>query len=74
MRTTPLFWVGLALILIGLAIIFMGGIPHRESHSADLGPVKLKVEERTRRPVPPLVSFGIVALGGLLMIMGTRAK
>ena len=74
MRTTPLFWVGLALIIVGLAIIFMGGIPHREKSSAQLGPVNIQVQEEKREPVHPVVSFGIVALGGVLMLVGTRPK
>jgi hypothetical protein len=74
MRTTPVFWVGLALIIVGLAIIFMGGIPYREKSSAQLGPVNIQVQEEKRHRVPPLVSFGIVALGGVLMLAGTRPK
>ncbi len=74
MRTTLLFWVGLILIVVGLAIIFMGGIPYREKSSAQLGPVNIQVREEKREHVHPVVSFGIVALGGILMLMGTRPK
>lgn len=74
MRSMPLFGVGLILIIVGLAIIFTGGIPYREKSSAQLGPVNIQIQEEKRERVHPVVSFGIVALGGILMLMGTRTK
>jgi hypothetical protein len=52
----------------------MGGIPRREKSSAQLGPVNIQVQEEKREPVHPVVSFGIVALGGVLMLVGTRPR
>ena len=73
MRSTTL--VGWLLVAMGVIAFAFGAIPlQREQHKAELGPLRVSVEERRAIPLLPVV--GAVALvGGLaLLLAGSRQE
>ena len=65
----PLFWAGLALLIVGLASLVIA-IPHKERDGVNLGGVSIGIETRHDEKAPPIVS-AVMILGGVgLMIAG----
>ena len=64
-----LFWLGLAVILIGIALLFIP-IPHSEREGIKLGGLSVGVETRHDEKVSPIVSAVIILAGAALMIVG----
>jgi hypothetical protein len=64
-------WVGIALIIAGVAVYFRGGITKREK-VVDVGPLSVSTSEK--QPVPAWVAGLAVAAGVLLVAAGTRKK
>jgi hypothetical protein len=65
----PLFWAGLALLIVGLASLVIA-IPHKERDGVNLGGISIGVETRHDEKAPPIVS-AVMILGGVgLMIAG----
>lgn len=65
--------VGLILILVGLALLFVP-IPHKVRHGVQAGPVSLGMETTVRERVHPGVSAVVIAGGVVLMIVGSRSR
>jgi hypothetical protein len=66
-----LFWIGLAVMLIGIALLFIP-IPHSEREGVKLGGLSVGVETRHDEKLPPLVGAIIIVAGAGLMIAGKR--
>jgi nucleoside recognition membrane protein YjiH len=66
-----LFWIGLAVMLIGIALLFIP-IPHNEREGVKLGGLSVGVETRHDEKLPPLVGAIIIVAGAGLMIAGKR--
>ena len=69
MNTTKI--VGIVLIVAGVLGLLYGGFSYtKETHSAKLGPIELKVQEKETVAVPVMVSSGAIALGVFLIVAG----
>lgn len=64
-----LFAVGVLLLVVGLASLFVP-IPHRERHGISAGGVSLGVETTTNEKINPAISGVLIAGGVALMIVG----
>jgi hypothetical protein len=72
MSTTKI--IGILLIIAGVLGLIYGGFSYtKETHTAQLGPLQLKVEEKETVMVPVIASVGALALG-LFLIVGGRNK
>lgn len=64
---------GIILIVLGLAGFFTGGFSFtKNTTKAQIGPLKLQVQEQESVNVPQWLSLGAVVLGGVLLVMGFR--
>lgn len=69
MSTTTI--IGILLIMAGVLGLIYGGFSYtKETHTAQLGPLQLKVEEKETVLVPVIASAGALALGLLLIVAG----
>jgi len=72
MSTTKI--IGILLIMAGVLGLIYGGFSYtKETHTAQLGPLQLKVEEKETVLVPVIASVGALALG-LFLIVGGKNK
>ena len=70
MSTTKI--IGILLIVAGVLGLIYGGFSYtKETHTAQLGPLQLKVQEKETVMVPVLASVGAIAFG-LFLIVGGR--
>ena len=70
---TPMKIAGIVLVVLGLAGFFTGGFSFTKNETkAQLGPIKLQVQEKESVNVPQWLSLGAVVLGGVLLAMGFR--
>ena len=69
MSTTKI--IGILLIMAGVLGLIYGGFSYtKETHTAQLGPLQLKVEEKETVLVPVIASAGALMLGLLLIVAG----
>lgn len=67
--------VGVVLIVAGALALAYGGFDYtKETHKAEIGPLKLSVEEKDRVNVPQWAGLGAIALGLVLVILPGRRK
>ena len=66
--------VGMVLVVLGILALVYGGFSYtRETHDADLGPLKIEVKDRERVNVP--IWAGVAAIvGGALVLLGAGRK
>ncbi|MBI2772767.1 MAG: hypothetical protein HYX47_24335 [Burkholderiales bacterium] len=65
--------IGAALIVLGLAGFFTGGFSFtKQTTAAQIGPLKLNVQERETVNFPQWLSLGAVVLGGVLLVVGFK--
>ncbi|MCM2252909.1 MAG: hypothetical protein NDJ19_11170 [Ramlibacter sp.] len=65
--------VGIVLVLLGIAGYFTGGLSfNQETTQAQLGPLKLQVQEKKTVEIPLWLSLGAVALGGVILLASLR--
>ena len=63
--------IGILLIVAGALGLTYGGFTYtKETHTAKLGPLELKVQEKETINVPIIVSAGAIALGVFLIVAG----
>ena len=67
----PLFVVGLLILILGVASLFIP-IPQKERSGVEVGGVSLGVETRHDEKVSPIVSGVLILAGAGLMIAGKR--
>ena len=68
----PLAWVGVLLIVAGLIIVAMRGIPYTKSRNeVEVGPLKVTSQERGM--VTPIVGVAAIVIGGLLVFAGRKS-
>ena len=72
MSTTKI--IGILLIVAGVLGLIYGGFSYtKETHTAQLGPLQLKVQEKETVVVPVIASVAALAFG-LFLIVGGRNK
>jgi drug/metabolite transporter (DMT)-like permease len=68
----PLAWVGVLLIVAGLIIVAMRGIPYtKSSNEVEVGPLKVTSQERGM--VTPIVGVAAIVIGGVLVFAGRKS-
>jgi drug/metabolite transporter (DMT)-like permease len=68
----PLAWVGVLLIVVGLVIVAMRGIPYTKSRNeVEVGPLKVTSQERGM--VTPIVGVAAIVIGGVLVFAGRKS-
>jgi hypothetical protein len=68
-----LFAVGLVLVILGLASLFVP-IPQKDRAGVEIGGVSLGVETSHKEKVSPIVSAVLIVAGAGMMIAGQRKK
>ena len=68
-----LFAVGLVLVILGLASLFVP-IPQSDRAGVEIGGVSLGVETSHKEKVSPLISAVLIVAGAGMMIAGQRKK
>ena len=67
----PLAWVGVLLIVAGVVIVAMRGIPYtKSSNQVEVGPLKVTAQERGM--VTPIVGIAAIVIGGVLVFAGRK--
>jgi drug/metabolite transporter (DMT)-like permease len=67
----PLGWIGVLLIVAGVVIVAMRGIPYTKSRSeVEVGPLKVTSQERGL--VTPIFGVAAIVVGGVLMFAGRK--
>lgn len=67
----PLGWIGVILVVAGVIIVAMGGLPYTRSRSeVEVGPLKVTSQERGL--VPRYVGVVAIVVGGVLMLAGRK--
>ncbi len=68
----PAFFVGIALIILGVVALAYGGIPFTKQEKVDFGPFHATAEHQETFPLPKVL--GVVSLvGGVLLVaVGSR--
>jgi hypothetical protein len=67
----PLFAVGLVILILGVASLFVP-IPRKERSGVQVGGVSLGVETTHKETVSPIVSGVLILAGAGMMIAGKR--
>ena len=68
------FTVGLVLLIIGVALLLVGGISYTTQERTRIGPIAIEVPEEHRIPYSPLAGGLLTLTGGALMLVGRTAK
>jgi len=63
--------IAIVLLVAGALGLAYGGFSYtKETHQADLGPIQLSFDEKERINVPVWAGVGMLAIGGLLLVVG----
>lgn len=69
----PLAILGIALIVLGLASLVLGGFSYtKDEEKAEIGPVDITVKEKKRVGVPAGVAVAAIVGGVVLLVAGSR--
>jgi len=69
----PLRILGIVLIVAGALALAYGGFSFtKETHKAEIGPLKLSVQEKERVNVPQWAGLGAIAAGVVLLVVGMK--
>jgi hypothetical protein len=67
----PLGWIGVLLIICGVVIVAMRGIPYTKSRNeVEVGPLKVTSQERGL--VTPMYGAAAIVIGGVLVFAGRK--
>ena len=65
--------LGIVLLTAGILMLVYRGFTYtRETHSAELGPIKLQMKEKERVEIPIWAGVVLAAGGGALLAFGKR--
>ena len=71
----PMKIAGIVLIVVGALALAYGGFSYtKETHKAEVGPLKFSVAEKERVNVPQWAGIGAIAAGVILLVAGGRKK
>ena len=72
---TPLRILGIILIVAGALGLAFGGFSYtKETHKAEIGPLKFSVQEKEQVNVPVWAGLGAVVVGLVLVVAGGKRK
>jgi len=67
----PLGWIGVLLIVAGVVVVAMRGVPYTKSHNeVEVGPLKVTTQERGM--VTPIFGVAAIVIGGVLVFAGKK--
>lgn len=67
----PLGWIGVLLIIAGVVVVAMRGIPYTKSQNeVEVGPLKVTTQERGL--VTPIFGIAAIVIGGVLVFVGRK--
>jgi hypothetical protein len=67
----PLAWIGVLLIIAGIVVVAMRGIPYTKSRNeVEVGPLKVTSQERGM--VTPIIGIAAIVIGGVLVFAGRK--
>ena len=67
----PLGWIGVLLVVAGVIVVAMRGIPYTKSHNeVEVGPLKVTTQERGM--VTPVFGIAAIVVGGVLVFAGRK--
>lgn len=70
---TPVRIIGIVLVVAGALALAYGGFSFtKETHKAEIGPLKFQVQEKERVNVPQWAGLAGIALGVVLLVAGGR--
>ena len=69
----PLFWVGLVVLVLGVASLFVA-VPRRENKGVKIGDANIGVQVQHSERVSPVVSAVLIAAGAGRLIAGARGR
>lgn len=62
--------VGIVLIVAGAVALAYGGFSYtKETHNAEIGPIKLSVKEKEQVNVPQWAGIGAIVVGVVLLVL-----
>lgn len=74
MKRLPIF-LGLFLLILGVVGLAHPSFSyHKREEVAKVGPFKATVDEEKTAQIPPAVSIVVLAVGVVLLVIGSRAK
>jgi multidrug transporter EmrE-like cation transporter len=72
---TPVKIVGIVLIVAGVLALVYGGFSYtKETHKAEIGPLKLSVAEKEQVNVPQWAGIAAIVAGALVLVVGGKKK
>jgi multidrug transporter EmrE-like cation transporter len=72
---TPVKIVGIVLIVAGALALGYGGFSFtKETHKAEIGPLKLAVQEKERVNVPQWAGIAAIVAGVVMLVVGGTKK
>ncbi len=70
---TPVRILGIVLVVAGALALAYGGFSYtKETHRADLGPLKFSVQEKEQVNVPQWAGLAAIAAGVVLLAVGGK--
>ena len=70
---TPVKIAAIVLIVVGVAGLAWGGFSFtKETHKAEVGPLKFSVQEKERVNVPQWAGLGAIIAGVVLLVVGKK--
>ena len=73
MQMKALLWVGLLMLVLGIASLFFA-IPHKETHGIKAGDVSIGVQTESSDTVPRGVSVALIVGGLALAAIGATRR
>ena len=68
---SPVKMIGIVLIVAGALALAYGGFSFtKETHKAEIGPLKLSVKEKEQVNVPQWAGIGAIVLGVIVLVAG----
>ena len=69
----PMKILGIVLVVAGIAALAYGGFSYtKETHKAEIGPLKLSVKEKEQVNVPQWAGIASIVAGPVMLAMGGK--
>jgi hypothetical protein len=71
----PVRMMAIVMVLAGGLALAYGGFTYtKQTHTGQLGPIQLSVSEKQTINVPVWAGIGAIVIGGVLLLVGGRAR